>query len=67
MGGERAVHEHELSHLDGYRGSRPVRVGGAWDQAQLDIYGELIAAADLLAEQVGEFDAPRSGVPHRSD
>lgn len=42
------LHEEELSHLEGYGGSRPVRIGnGAADQLQLDIYGELMDSAYL--------------------
>ncbi len=46
--GERVLTERALDHLEGYRGSRPVRIGnGAYQQRQLDVYGELMDAAYL--------------------
>jgi GH15 family glucan-1,4-alpha-glucosidase len=57
IGGERDLSERELPHLAGWRDSRPVRVGnGAWTQRQLDVYGELLDAAQRLADQLGELD-----------
>lgn len=45
--GSRDLHETMLP-LEGYRGSRPVRLGNAaFEQVQLDIYGALIDAAYL--------------------
>jgi len=41
--GEKDLVEYELNHLDGHKGSKPVRIGnGAADHLQLDIYGELM-------------------------
>ncbi|KAK0630133.1 Six-hairpin glycosidase-like protein [Bombardia bombarda] len=46
--GETDIPERELTHLDGYRGSRPVRIGnGAAFHQQFDIYGELMDAIYL--------------------
>ncbi|PKK78403.1 Six-hairpin glycosidase [Rhizophagus irregularis] len=46
--GEKKLTEVELTHLDGYRSSKPVRIGnGAYDHLQLDIYGELLDAVYL--------------------
>lgn len=54
-GGERAP-ERALD-LDGYRGSRPVRVGNAAaGQIQLDIYGDLLQTALLYVQSGGRLD-----------
>ncbi|MDA2910778.1 glycoside hydrolase family 15 protein [Nitrospiraceae bacterium AH_259_D15_M11_P09] len=46
--GRHTLTEESLDHLEGYRGSRPVRVGnGAYNQLQLDIYGELMDSVYL--------------------
>ncbi|PTM86952.1 glycoside hydrolase family 15 protein [Mycoplana dimorpha] len=43
IGGERRLTEYEVPWLDGYEGSRPVRVGNlASTQLQLDVFGELL-------------------------
>lgn len=60
IGGEHDLTERELSHLGGWRGSRPVRVGnGAWNQQQIDVYGELLSAAHRLVEQL-DPDHPKA-------
>jgi len=41
--GSSDLQEETLDHLEGYAGSKPVRIGnGAADQLQLDIYGEAL-------------------------
>ncbi len=56
IGGERDLTERELPHLEGWRQSAPVRVGnGAWNQRQLDVYGELLGAVYRLSDHL--FDA----------
>jgi GH15 family glucan-1,4-alpha-glucosidase len=58
--GETELTESELDHFEGYRGSRPVRIGNeAASQKQLDIYGELLDGAYAM---VREGDALASDV-----
>lgn len=46
--GRRDLTETTLDHLSGYRNSTPVRLGNsAFDQLQLDVYGELLDAVYL--------------------
>jgi GH15 family glucan-1,4-alpha-glucosidase len=50
--------ERELTHLEGYGGSAPVRVGnGAQGQLQLDGYGTVIDLALMYIERGGQLDA----------
>jgi len=57
VGGEHDLSERELPHMRGWRDSRPVRVGnGAWNQAQIDVYGEVLGAAHRLASQISALD-----------
>jgi len=51
--GSSDLFEETLEHWEGYRGSRPVRIGnGAADQLQLDIYGEAMDSI-YLGDQNG--------------
>lgn len=61
--GSPALPERTLDHLEGYRGSQPVRIGNAAaDQRQLDIYGEVLDAASLHVEYLGQPDPDIWGV-----
>jgi GH15 family glucan-1,4-alpha-glucosidase len=57
VGGEHDLSERSLTHLTGWRGSRPVRVGnGAWNQRQLDVYGEVLTACRRLQAELHRLD-----------
>ncbi|MHB8718666.1 MAG: glycoside hydrolase family 15 protein [Candidatus Dormibacteria bacterium] len=59
IGGEHDLHERQLGHLSGWRDSRPVRIGNAaWEQRQLDVYGELLNAAYRLPDELAAIDQP---------
>ncbi|WP_263263408.1 glycoside hydrolase family 15 protein [Pseudomonas sp. RIT-PI-S] len=54
IAGEKEFPEQNLDHLTGHLGSRPVRIGNqAYEQKQLDIFGELLDAV-YLANKYGE-------------
>lgn len=55
--GKARLPEDELDHLEGYAGSRSVRIGnGAHDQIQLDVYGEVLDAIFRLVNGPDFFD-----------
>jgi GH15 family glucan-1,4-alpha-glucosidase len=57
VGGERLLPEVELDWLEGYRGSKPVRIGnGAYSQFQLDVFGELLDTVWVYRQHGGEID-----------
>jgi GH15 family glucan-1,4-alpha-glucosidase len=57
LDGRAELPEIALDHLEGYKGSRPVRIGNAAHrQFQLDVYGELIDAVYLY----NKYGAPIS-------
>jgi alpha,alpha-trehalase len=55
--GEHDLTERTLPQMRGWRNSSPVRIGnGAWNQRQLDVYGELMGAVFLLREHLPDLD-----------
>lgn len=55
--GRTGLREQELNHLEGYHGSKPVRIGnGAYLQSQLDVYGEVVMAADAYVDGGGTLE-----------
>jgi len=60
IGGDRELTESELSHLSGYDGARPVRIGnGAWDQRQHDVWGALLDSLYLHTRSRDRLDERR--------
>ncbi len=51
--GRKDLSESTLPHFEGYKGSSPVRIGnGAYNQFQLDIYGELMDSVYIFNKYV---------------
>ena len=66
--GEYGAHlaEQDLTHLEGYQRSQPVRIGnGAAMQRQMDVYGEVLDAAYSYLQQSGFRHGHRIGEPTR--
>ena len=56
---EEDLTETTLDHLEGYRGSKPVRIGnGAATQLQMDIFGEVMVALATFHRAGGKITGP---------
>ena len=50
--------EQTLDHLEGYMGSRPVRIGnGAWDHLQMDVFGSVLLSLSTY-QRYGGYISP---------
>ena len=66
IGGELESEERTLDHLEGYAASKPVRVGnGAYEQVQLDTYGQVLDAVFIYQEITGSLTPEQWSVLRR--
>ncbi len=67
IGGEKDLTEHELDHLSGYEGARPVRIGnGAYSQKQHDVWGDLVGLIYVQEKKVAHLPLGMWRVVHQT-